>query len=540
MKTRETLYNTYVAAQKNNLKEVALYTRDGEAVTHGRLLDEIDRIAESLLAFKSNDNFKVGILSSSSYEEAVFLLAVNKIGAVSKFIDYTKNITEIGESIAESSINVLVMDIVFLPMEQFINPYKLPVIVLGEVPSKQTNYCTYQELLSKSTGTTNPSAEYRDNTCAVIINSSGTTGTPKPIELSDCAINAAVEKMVKTDYPLYERNLLLKIIPSQIGMGLITTLYTGLIIGIPVIYLGGNSPQESIELFVGLLNSYSAFLENHKISSDAKLLIFGSPMYYRTLYQLFDHLEDLSFIGCMLAGGSAMSKEELEIMDKAFASKGCTVPILNGYGQNEMAGAVTLNQIGMNRRGSAGVAVDSTELMIVDITSGEQLGNNSIGKILERSESLFVQYENMIEETKASFISVDEGEKWFNTNDVGYIDDDGFLFITGRTSRIIIRFDMKVSLDKMESKIRMSKYVKEVGVISQTNIPYDLTVAFVVLNDDFDNDSVTPEMIIEDIQQSRNPLNELEKVDNLKIVDSLPYRSSGKIDYRALEKEAEE
>ena len=130
-----------------------------------------------------------------------------------------------------------------MPMEQFINPYKLPVIVLGEVPSMQTNYCTYQELLSKSTGTTNPSAEYRDNTCAVIINSSGTTGTPKPIELSDCAINAAVEKMVKTDYPLYERNLLLKIIPSQIGMGLITTLYTGLIIGIPVIYLSGNSPQ---------------------------------------------------------------------------------------------------------------------------------------------------------------------------------------------------------------------------------------------------------------------------------------------------------
>ena len=73
MRTKETLYNTYVAAQKNNLKEVALYTRDGEAVTHGRLLDEIDReIAESLLAFKSNDNFKVGILSSSSYEEAVF------------------------------------------------------------------------------------------------------------------------------------------------------------------------------------------------------------------------------------------------------------------------------------------------------------------------------------------------------------------------------------------------------------------------------------------------------------------------------------
>ena len=539
MNTKDTLYNTYVNAQRNNAEKTAIFTRENQTITHGMLLEEIDKAAAGLLLHKTEKSFKVGIISSSSYEEAVFLLAVNKIGAVSKFIDFTKNVTEISESIAESSIALLVMGAEFLPMEPYINPSALPVVVLGESPLLRPHYQAYRDFLESNSSVDVAPAAYESNKCAVIINSSGTTGTPKPIELSDRAMNAAVVKMAITDYPLHQDNLLLKIIPSHIGMGLITSLYTGLILGVPIIYLAGFGPQESIRCFVEMINGYDSFLKVNHLSSDTKLLIFGAPMYFRALLQLFDQLQNLSFIGCMLAGGSAMSKEELEIMDAAFASKGCCVPVLNGYGQNEMAGAVTLNRNNKNCRGSAGVAVSGTELLIVDMQTGVPVKQNKVGTILERSESLFIQYENMAKETKASFITINSQE-WFNTHDVGYLDEDGFLFITGRTSRIIIRFDMKVSLDKMESKIRMSKYVKEVGVVSQKGDVYDTTVAFVLLNDEYKSAGICPDTIIENIQQSRNPLNEIEKVDRLFIVDDLPYRSSGKIDYRALEKQAED
>ena len=90
MKTKETLYNTYVYSQKDNLEKTAIYTRDGETITHGRLLEDIDRIAAGLSQYKNAEVFKVGIISSSSYEEAVLLLASSKIGAVAKFIDFTK------------------------------------------------------------------------------------------------------------------------------------------------------------------------------------------------------------------------------------------------------------------------------------------------------------------------------------------------------------------------------------------------------------------------------------------------------------------
>ena len=233
-----------------------------------------------------------------------------------------------------------------------------------------------------------------------------------------------------------------------------------------------------------------------------------------------------------------MSREELEAIDKAFATKGCNVPVCVGYGQNEMAGGVTMNEIGANKRGSAGRPMAATTQKIVDMITGAPVSNNTVGKILERSESLFVGYENLPEQTKESFVTDENGDIWFDTKDIGYIDDDGFLFFKGRTSRTIIRFDVKCSLDKIESKLRMSKYVKEVGVIACKGVPYDTPYAIVVPKDEYAN--IAPETILADIQSSNNPLNDPEMVEKLLIVNSLPYLSSGKIDYPSLEKQVTE
>ena len=542
MNIRETLYTTYLSAQRSNLNSPALYTQNGKVITHGRLLEEIDKAATGLLTYKSGDTFKIGIINLNAYEEAVFLLAASKIGAVSKFIDFSKNTTEIGESIAESSVDLLVMEDRFMSMEPCINPSALPVITLGEMKSSRPNCRSYADLLQQSDPCACQPVQFKENNCAVIIWSSGTTGTPKPIELSDKAINAAVMKFMLSDYPLAASNIMLKLIPSFIGMGVVTTLYTCLVSGNPIIYLPGYQmiPQVSLECMLKFMISFRSFLQENQMQPDTKLLLFAAPMFYRGLCQCLEKIDDLSFIGCMLAGGSAMSKDELEIIDAAFAKKGCNVPVTVGYGQNEMAGGVTLNEIHANKRGSAGKPVAATMLKVVDLVTGASLPNNAVGKILEQSESLFIGYENMPERTQSSFITDENGDVWFDTNDVGYIDDDGFLFIAGRLSRVIIRFDVKCSLDKIESKLRKSKYVKEAGVVAIKDTPYDRPIAFIVLNDNIASAEVSSITIINDVQSGHNPLNDPEMLEELFIVDSLPYLSSGKIDYRTLEKEAAE
>ena len=540
MLINETLYRTYVNAQKNNWDSPALFAQDGEMITHGRLLEEIDKAAAGLLPYKNGETLKIGIINLNAYEEAVFLLAASKIGAVSKFIDFSKNVTEIRESIAESSVDVLVIENRFMPMEPYINPWALPVITLGEIKPSRPNCRSYADLILQSDPCACQPVRYKDNKCAVVIWSSGTTGAPKPIELSDKAINAAVMKFMLSDYPLAASNIMLKLIPSFIGMGVVTTLYTCLITGDPIVYLPGYQmvPQIALECVLKAIVSFRSFIQDKQMRPDTKLILFAAPMFFRGLAQCLEEIEDLSFIGCMLAGGSAMSKEELEIIDAAFSEKGCSVPVLVGYGQNEMAGGVTVNEIHANKRGSAGKPMAATMLKVVDLITGAPLPNNTVGKIWEQSESLFIGYENMPERTQSSFVTDENGDVWFDTNDVGYIDDDGFLFITGRLSRVIIRFDVKCSLDKIESKLRMSKYVKEVGVVAIKDTPYDRPIAFIVLNDNIAGTEVSPDIIINDVQTGPNPLNDPEMLEELFIVDLLPYLSSGKIDYRTLEKKA--
>lgn len=543
MYIHDTLYNTYVNTHRDNLDAPALYTEDEEMFTHRMLLEEIDKAAAGLQTFKTGTSFKVGVLSQNAYQEAIILLAVNKIGAISKFIDFSKNIMEIGESVAESSVDMLAIEACFMPMEPYINPLSLPVVVLGEAESARPNCCSYQALIQKADPASCPPARYRQDACAVIICSSGTTGKPKPIELSDKAINTAVLKFLHTDFPLATSNIMLKIVPSFIGMGVISTLYTCLITGDPIVYMPGMKkmvPQVLLECAIKAINSFRHFLERNELPSNTKLLLFSPPMLFRGLFQRLDEIEDMSFIGCMLAGGSAMSREELQTIDAAFAMKGCTVPVLVGYGQNEMAGGMTMNEIGANKRGSAGKPMSATALKIVDRTTGAVLPPNTDGKVLERSDSLFIGYENMPERTRASFVVDENGDAWFDTNDVGYVDNEGFLFITGRLSRVIIRADVKVLLDSIENKLSMSKYVKGAGVIALKNVPYDTIVGFIVLNDEYTGAGISPMTIIEDIQSGCNPLNGPEMLDKLNIVNTLPYLSSGKLDYRALEKDAME
>ena len=232
-----------------------------------------------------------------------------------------------------------------------------------------------------------------------------------------------------------------------------------------------------------------------------------------------------------------MSKEELEIFDDEFQRKGCTVPIINGYGQNEMVCTITLNQNNDNCRGSAGKTLNGVDLQIVDTASMKPLPRGKQGTILERSETAFLCYENMDEKTKAAFYTDEEGNRWFNTHDTGFLNEEGFLFITGRNSRAMIRFDMKVSLDHIEGKLRKSKYLKDVAVVLCGK---DRLVAFLVLYQEYKESGIGKQEILEDIKNGPEPLTDLETLNELVILETMPTSQNGKTDYKVLEKMTEE
>lgn len=534
-----TLYDAYKRANKDNLDSLAIITMDGGyQYTHRELIDMIDLAASGFSKLGVKEDSKIGIMLNNTVEEAVSLLALNKLGAVSVFVDVTKSISDIEHSLSRHNLQMLILDEVLLPMEPIINKKNLPIIIASQSkPSKKG--IPFIELYFKGKDFEVESVPFKKDKPSVIINSSGTTGLPKPIVHTDFSVNMAVYKMLCSDYPMNRNNLVMKIIPSYIGLGLITTLYTALISGTKIVLIGGNNPHQSILNTVTFASNFPLFRNGVGLNPDAKLLMFTAPMYYRILCDKLDIFEDLSYMGAMLAAGSKMGKEELDMMNAKMAALNCPVKICNGYGQNELCGAVTLNTNSWNKNGSAGFPVINTNIRIVDPETLETLESNKEGLVLEQSESLFLHYDNLQEETKSSLITLKDGTVWFDTKDIGKMDEDGFLYITGRVSRVLVRFDFKLPIDKIEEKIKAHPAILDCAVVGVRKSDIEeVPIAYVVINDECSDCDI--EKIFAEIQAGKEPLSDMEYPVFIYNLPNLPYMKNGKVDYRTLEQKAKE
>ncbi len=130
---------------------------------------------------------------------------------------------------------------------------------------------------------------------------------------------------------------------------------------------------------------------------------------------------------------------------------GIGVPVLEGYGQTECAGVSNLNPPGAPRLGTVGQALSGTEVRLAED-----------GEIPVRGPGVFTGYLDDEEATRATL----DPEGWLATGDVGGIDADGYLSITGRKKEIIITAGGKnLSPEKIENAMKLSPYIKEAVAI---------------------------------------------------------------------------
>jgi long-chain acyl-CoA synthetase len=127
------------------------------------------------------------------------------------------------------------------------------------------------------------------------------------------------------------------------------------------------------------------------------------------------------------------------------------VPVLEGYGQTECAGVSHVNRPGRVKLGTVGEPLPNVEQAIADD-----------GEILVRGSLVFGGY---LHNQEATATTIDDAG-WLHTGDIGEIDDDGFLKITGRKKEIIITAGGKnLSPEKIENALKMSPYIKEAVAI---------------------------------------------------------------------------
>jgi long-chain acyl-CoA synthetase len=163
--------------------------------------------------------------------------------------------------------------------------------------------------------------------------------------------------------------------------------------------------------------------------------------------------------------------ELAEAFEKRF---GCEV--LEAYGQTEAAPAIALNRPGVPRKaGSAGLPLPGVEVRI-EGEDGTVLGPDERGEIVARSPGIMLGYHALPDETERALRG-----GWLHTGDVGYLDDDGYLFVTDRVKDLVIRGGENVYPRDVEDVLLRHPGVADAGVVGRPDPRLgEEIVAFVV------------------------------------------------------------
>lgn len=535
----QTIYSM-VFDNKNMNAEAIGYL--GTVWTYEKLKKETDKCADAYQkqGIKAGDTILVGV--SNSPETIVTLLALNKLGAISKWFDLRASEHDIEKYLNLSDCEYMVAFDMLLPkIEKIINNTKLKkVIVTNPVNSTSNlvktifslksifdgNYCKFpkdQRFIKYNDfiefgdeNSTIDCIEFDKERPSIMIQSSGTTGKPKTIVHSDYSVTQCTREIAYSDIPLGDNKQLLVALPPWIAYGIVDAMVLPLSLGTKI-ELCPNFEPDSVFKNVGKFT-----------------VAFAAPFHYRYLRDNMDKLskkqkEQFKKVECLVSGGDKMTVEENLEFEKIFDTK-----LVNGYGNNESCGVLTVNPKDNNKYGTVGIPKYSEIIISYDSQTGKELSYGEVGEICSLANTHFLEYENNPVGTKECKILHDDNKVWLHTGDLGYIDREGYIHLSGRVRRVIIRLGFKISAYTIEDSISSNDFVKECAVVSVKDKEEEhVPMAYVVVKDEYEHNIEAMKKILFD--KCFENLKEYEVPKYIQIVDKIPYTDNGKYDFVKLE-----
>ncbi len=480
------------------------YEYFGTKRTGEEFLAEIDKCAKAFLALGVKAADKVSICMPNTPEAIISFYAINKIGAVANMIHPLSAESEILFYLNGSqSEYVVTIDIAFskicnISKETGIK--KCIVVSAGNAmpPAMRLGYwitkgrkikyvknnlfLSWKDFMKSARNDTGElETSFTGKEVAAILYSGGTSGYPKGIELTNLNFNALAMQSYVACGCLDEGDRVLSIMPVFHGFGLGICIHT-------VQYFGGTCillPQFDAKTFDRLLKKYRPNI------------IAGVPTLYEALLKN-QNLEgyDLSFLKCVISGGDSLSVSLKRKVDAFLQEHGAKIQIREGYGLTECVTGSCLTPINDYREGSIGIPYPDTYYKIVKPETTEELPYGEEGEIIISGPSVMKGYLNAPEETAKTLRRHEDGKIWMYTGDLGYMDEDGFVYFKQRVKRMIISSGYCLYPPYMENVIDAHPKVLMSCVIG-TDHPYKVQVAkaFIVLRNGYEpSDDVREEI----------------------------------------------
>lgn len=197
------------------------------------------------------------------------------------------------------------------------------------------------------------------------------------------------------------------------------------------------------------------------------------------------------------------------------------VTLMEGYGATETSPVVSANSIEFNRPGSTGKVIPNVSVRIEHLETGEECKTGEVGKILVKGDLVMKGYLNEPELTAEAIV-----DGWYNTGDMGYLDEDGYLWHSGRFKRFVKIGGEMVSLVRVENE--MEKHLPEGVSCCIVEIPDEVKGSTIVA-------AVTKEINkIAILRKMGKELPNIALPRQFFVIEELPMMGTGKIDFRTV------
>ena len=514
----------------------------GRKFSYADLIVQIKKTAAALQALGVKKGDIITVVSVMTPEVVYTFYAADLLGATLNLVDPRYSAEGIREYIQEVESRLLIcLNVVYPRCHQAAKRTSVErVVVLSPAdslplakavgykltePDKNryaSNVLRWKAFIAAGKGHSPAAVPYDPQHTCVVVHTGGTTGSPKGVMLTDVDFNSIAQQFGAYEKLFRRGQKLMNIMPPFIAYGYACGVHLPLVLGLTVIIIPNLDPEK-----------LGALIWKYKPEH-----MFGVPAHYQQMASsLLLKNKDLSFIRNYAAGGDAITVGAEQSVNDFLAAHGVEYGLAKGYGMTEVSSAATAASGLANKVGSVGIPLVNTLVSVFEPGTDTELPIGERGELCISGPAIMKGYYGKPAETAALLRHHSDGRVWAHTGDVGYMDEDGFVFLDSRIKRLIIRHDgFKVFPSMIENVISRHPAVQQCSVVGCTDkdhVQGRLPFVYVVLDPAADHKK---RQIVRELQQiCKEELPEYVQPVGYKFLDELPLTPIGKVDYRKLE-----
>ena len=508
----------------------------GRKITYGQMFDYVERTKNALIACGIKNNDKVILFTTATPETVYVVLALCRIGAVANMINPLFTDKQCIDRINETGASLLIsLDRLYdrisevIPQTCITRTVIIPVVQSMPITTRmiarlkqrgkasdKKKVILWNQFLKMGAGSY-ADIPYEKDHPLMMVYSTGSTGASKGIVLTNDGVNATIRHYSSPDFPYERGNTFLQIVPVWFSTGIVLSVLMPLCLGITVIL----EPVFSGQNFANDLKKYNPHMTLNSISG---------WLYVKKEFE--NKRINLSNLKYPASGGELILPRVETAMNFFLHKHGTSAPLLTAYGMCELGSTITTDSDTYHKIGASGYPMTDVIVAAFDLASDKELKYGERGELRVCSPARMKEYFKNPEATAAFFKTDRDGRIWGCTGDIGYVDEDGFVYVLGRAKDHFHRENGEmVFLFDIEAEILKEEAVDQCKVVYFKTEETTETVAHIVLQEKEDD----PKIVLQRIHRRlTNTLPEYMIPRYYKVRESMPVHTNGKLDAHAL------